>query len=72
MPVVYLVADFKPHGTAGHSKPYWRVVALCSDLVHAMRYALQDSLVVEFTDMDAAWQAYTSKALPEDGFRVIR
>lgn len=72
MSVVYLVADYRPHGSAGYRRPYWRVVAMCSDIVHAMRYALHDSLVAEFTDHDAAWRAYTGKALPESGFRVIR
>lgn len=69
---VYLVADFKPNGTAGYRKPYWRVVAMCSDIVQAMRHALKDSVVAEFADEDAAWRAYTSKALPDEGYRVIR
>lgn len=72
MPVVYLVADYRPDGSAGYRKPYWRVVAMCSDIVQAMRYALHDSVVAEFTDHESAWQAYTSKALPEEGYRVIR
>lgn len=63
--MVYLVADCRPHGTAGYRKPYWRVTGMFTCIMQARRWAGRDGIVTVWDDIAEADKVYQERALPD-------